>query len=263
MVNQFLLLCREGNNNPDVLTRTLESIDKIQKCSAKIRGQTRYAASLVELLIKLYNLKAMSRRRMSDGQSRIHTKLRELIKDSCTFQTCFRGSADIILTGKLVHFYVVQFLNEHVPVSHVTKEDIALYRSDLQSFASSQFLPLPTSLLNNRRFNLIQYLLTLDSSLIPHTIQHTSATIISPTNNTERVNEFPSHLSYCVNLEAETTQIDNSTSLAVKINYPGNRIEICQSSRDEYHIPDYFHCNVFIGGKAWSDPGIVISNFNF
>ena len=236
------------------MTKTLENIEKIHKCSARIHPQTKYASLLVTILLQLFKLRNIDRKRMANGHHRIMSKIRDIVRDLCLFQTCFRGSDQIVLLGKLLKFYFIQFLHEHIAVKVVSEGDISLYRDHILKFCSEHNLSVPDHIRDERHFNLLQYMYSQDS-LVNSDITHTRATILSPQSNTERVNEFPSHLSYSVEIEAETQNVE-SQNLAVKVRYPGFREVVCQPVVQN-HLQDYYQNTVFVGGVSWSDPGLI------
>ena len=263
ILKQFLNLCKSGAHIA-AMTKTLENIEKIQKCSTRIHPQTKYASLLVNILLQLSKLRNIDRKRMADGHHRVMSKIKNIVCDLCLFQTCFRGSDQIVFLGKLLKFYFIQFLHQHIAIKVITDKDIARYRDHILSFAGENNLPVPTQIRDDRNFNLLQYMHSQDT-LVTSDTTHSRATILSPQSNTERVNEFPSHLSYSVEIEAETHHVEPQ-NLAVKVRYPGFREVVCQPVVQN-HLQDYYQNTVFVGGVSWSDPGLIqvslVTEYNF
>ena len=253
ILKQFLNLCKSGAHIAS-MTKTLENIEKIQKCSARVHPQTKYASLLVKILLQLFKLRNLDRKRMANGHQRVMTKARDIVYDLCLFQVCFKGSDQILLLAKLLKFYFIQFLHEHIAVKVITEKDISLFRDNILKFCSDQNLPVPTQIQEERHFNLLQYLHHQEYLVSPD-ITHSRANILSPQSNTERINEFPSHLSYAVEIEAETHHTEPQ-NLAVKVRYPGFREVVCQPVLQNL-LQDYYQNTVFVGGVSWSDPGLI------
>lgn len=182
------------------------------------------------------------------------SKVKDIVCDLCLFQTCFSGSEHIILLGKLLKFYFIQFLHKHITIKVVSEQDVARYREHVISFCNENNVSVPVQIKEDRNFNLLQYLHSLHS-IVSSDITHTRATILSPQSNTERVNEFPSHLSYSVEVEAETDHVEPG-NLAVKVRYPGFREVVCQPAVQN-NLEGYYQNTVFVGGLSWSDPGVI------
>ena len=254
VLKQFINLCKSGGSLL-TLNKTLEDILKIQKCSSLIHPQTKYASLLVNILIKLFKLKNIERKRLNNGNHRVLSKINDLINDVCLFQCCFQGSPEIMLVGKLVKLYMIQFLYEHISFSNVTEKDMDKYRDHVISFANSHSLELPLQISEERHFNLLHYFLHTPRLIVSSDITHSTATILSPVTNTDRINEFPSHLSFSVAVEAETQHVAPQ-DLAVRVRYPGSVDVVCQPVV-ESQLQDYYQNTVFMGASAWSHPGLI------
>lgn len=254
ILKQFFNLCRNGGNLA-AMTKTLENIEKIQKCSNRIKPQTKYASLLVNILLQLFKLKNLDRKRMANGHHRVLSKIKDVVYDLCLFETCFKGSKQTTLLAKLLKFYFIQFLNEHMILKVTTEKDLAAYRDHLLTFSTETSTSLPSQIMDDRHFNMFQFMRSREN-MVNSDITHSRATILSPQTNTERVNEFPAHLSYSVTLEAETRHVATQ-NLAVKVVYPGSREVVCQPEVQS-QLADYYQSTVFMGGRAgWSDPGMV------
>ena len=253
IVKQFLILCQCGRNVTS-MNKTLEDIAKIQKCSSKIHSQTKYASLMVSILLQLFKLLAIDRKRLADGHRRVLCKIKSLVYDLCLLENTYSGSANVSLIAKLIKYYCLQFLKKHISGSEVSDKELSAYRKHLIDFSASSNTSLPPQIIKSQHFNLFLYLSSLETIISPD-IQHSTATILSPQTNTDRIHEFPSHLSHSIQVEAETEHCDPNT-LAVNLRYPGDRDVICQPALQN-QLSNYYQITVFVGSSSWSDPGII------
>lgn len=262
LLKQFFKLC--PTQNLPAMTNILEDIAKIQKCSTIIHPLTKYSSLLIRIILQLFKLRNISRKRLSDGRHRVLSKIKDLVYDLCLIQNAFSGSDLVQLNSKLVTLYCLQFLKKYVPICQISDKEFTLYVNSTNSFIQNNSISLPIELKDNVRFDLFKYLLSLDC-IVDSTLRISTATILSPSSNTDRINEFPSHLSYSIHVEAETENV-SPENLAVKVKYPGDKVTVCQPAL-ECALQNYYENTIFVGSQSWSDPGLInvslVSPYNF
>ena len=256
LLEQFFRLC--PSRNIPALSSILEDISKIHKCSTAIHPLTKYSSLFMKIVLQLFKLGNIARKRLTDGKHRVISKIKDLVYDLCLLQTTFSGSDLVQLNCKLLVLYCLQFLRKYVTVSQITDKEIALYVHSVNSFIIKNGISFPGQLKDNIRFDLFKYLLSVAGTIVDSSITVSTATILSPASNIERTNEFPCHLSYSVDLEAETENLV-SRDLAVRVNYPGKTTQICQNTGgSEGQLQNYYQNTVFLGtAHSWSHPGTI------
>ena len=236
----------------------LRDIEKISKCSAALRAQTRYAALIIETIVQTHRLQNNSS----------PSRLESVISNLCFLDKCFHNTRHTLMLSKYLKLYFLCFLYSNVPKLKVTESDIVSYVEFTSSCAQSNNVTLPNSIRNFLSSSDVQtaanqYLTTcfdslLTNTLIDNNLQISSGTIVAPVTNLDRINEFPCHLTYKITVEAETNGL-NLSEVGVKVSFPGDTHTINQSSYKSTKQCDstYYQSEVFVGNGAWSDPGTI------
>ena len=251
LLHRFVKLSRSQDFK--VLQKITDDIMKIRRLSSAIRCQSSYLISVLNIFLKLFKLRFYIIRSEAPCSDRIKVKVSEVIADLCQLGCLFRGGQTEVIS-LLMNFYTIQFFMLYVPDAQVTDKELETFRSHVIEKLKSSGITVPSTILDGKRFNIFRWLES-QSSAISADITMSTATVLSPTSNTEHVHEFPSHLSLSLHLEAETTNI-TPREIAVKIVYPGSRISFYQPHVD-CTLQDYYESSVSVGEQSWSNPGLL------